>query len=128
MKLEFSRKRAQTWIVTLATALLAALAAAVPASANKGEYVAMGDSYTAGPLIPLQIQPYGCLKSSNNYPHLAAPDLKVRRFTDISCPGAQTKHFTQQQNATPGRTPPQFSALTPETTIVSFTMGGNDIG
>ena len=49
---------------------------AAPASAD---YVALGDSYAAGPLIPLQLKPYGCLKSSNNYAHLAAPKLASRR-------------------------------------------------
>ena len=33
-------------------------------------YVGLGDSYAAGPLIPLQLQPFGCLKSNNNYIHI----------------------------------------------------------
>ena len=40
-------------------AVIAALVAATPAAAD---YVALGDSYAAGPMIPLQLQPFGCLK------------------------------------------------------------------
>jgi len=38
-----------------------------------GVFITMlvGDSYAAGPLIPLQVQPFGCLKSNNNYANLA---------------------------------------------------------
>jgi hypothetical protein len=51
-------------------------------------YVALGDSYTAGPLIPVQeTTPLGCLRSDHNYPHLVAagrgrvprPELQRRR-------------------------------------------------
>ena len=60
-------------------AAIVALLAPAPAAAD---YVALGDSYAAGPLIPLQIAPYGCLKSSNNYAHLAAPKLGQPAFRD----------------------------------------------
>ena len=45
--------------------IVALVALFAPASAS-ADYVALGDSYAAGPLIPLQIQPFGCLKSNNN--------------------------------------------------------------
>ena len=35
-------------------------------------YVAMGDSYTAAPFVPLTDVAYGCFRSSNNYPKLVA--------------------------------------------------------
>jgi hypothetical protein len=69
--------------------LVTMLALAVPASAS-ADYVALGDSYTAGPLIPLQIQPFGCLKSNNNYAHLAQLTLGFAEFRDPSCSGAKT--------------------------------------
>ena len=37
-----------------------ALAAPAHAAAPPPEYVSLGDSYAAGPLIPLQIPPFGC--------------------------------------------------------------------
>jgi lysophospholipase L1-like esterase len=104
---------------------LVALAAPAPATAD---YVALGDSYTAGPLIPAPLAPYGCLKSNNNYAHLAAPRLGQQAFRDPSCSGAKTDHMTQQQGVTPGPNPPQFDALDADTQVVTLGIGGNDIG
>ena len=40
------------------------------AGATPGRYVALGDSFTAGPLIPNQsLSPLGCLRSDQDYPH-----------------------------------------------------------
>jgi hypothetical protein len=110
-------------------ALLAALVAlAAPATAS-ADYVALGDSYTAGPLIPLQIQPFGCLKSNNNYAHVAQRTMEFREFRDPSCSGAETEDMTQPQNVSPdGPNPPQFDSLQPNTKLVTITIGGNDIG
>ena len=43
--------------------LLATLALGLPAAASAGtaDYVALGDSYVAGPFIPPPIPPWGCL-------------------------------------------------------------------
>ena len=101
---------------------------AAGAGGGAADYVALGDSYTAGPLIPLQIAPIGCLKSSNNYAHLAAPKLGQPAFRDPSCSGAETEDMTAPQGVTPGPNPPQFDALDADTRLVTFTIGGNDIG
>lgn len=113
-----------------ALVLLAALAAlAVPAAAAAApSYVALGDSYAAGPGIPLQIAPYGCAKSDHNYAHLARPGLGQPVFRDPTCSGAETEDMTQMQGVTPGPNPPQFNSLDAETSIVTLTIGGNDIG
>jgi hypothetical protein len=111
-----------SWLVAIVAAI-----AALPAPAA-ADYVALGDSYAAGPLIPLQIAPYGCLKSSNNYAHLAAPQLGQPAFRDPSCSGAETEDMTAPQGVTPGPNPPQFDALDADTQIVTFNIGGNDIG
>jgi len=58
-------------VAALAIAMLAVLAAFAGA-ARAANYVALGDSYAAGPIIPNQIAPLGCLKSDHNYAHLAA--------------------------------------------------------
>jgi hypothetical protein len=98
------------------------------AAAAADSYVALGDSYAAGPVIPLQIQPYGCLKSDHNYAHLAAPRLNPLTLRDPTCSGAKTDDMTQAQGVTPGPNPPQFDSLDADTQIVTFTIGGNDIG
>jgi lysophospholipase L1-like esterase len=103
------------------------LAAAAPAWAAR-EYVSLGDSYTAGPLIPLQIPPFGCLKSNNNYPHLTARNLGLE-LKDPSCSGAETEDMENPQDVDPdGPNPPQFDSLSRQTRIVTLQIGGNDIG
>lgn len=108
---------------------LAALAvfAAFAGAARAANYVALGDSYAAGPIIPNQISPLGCLKSDHNYAHLAAPSIGLT-LRDPSCSGATTEDMTNPQETELGTNPPQFNSLDAETTRVSLTIGGNDIG
>jgi hypothetical protein len=117
-------KAATHHVLALLAALIASLLLALPAAAN---YVSLGDSYTAGPLIPLQLPPYGCLKSDHNYSHLAAPRLELG-LRDPSCSGADTGDMTQTQNVSPGPNPPQFESLAADTQLVTLGIGGNDIG
>jgi lysophospholipase L1-like esterase len=110
--------------------LISMLAPAAPAlaAAPPPEYVSLGDSYTAGPLIPLQIPPFGCLKSNNNYPHLTSRNLGLT-LKDPSCSGAETEDMENPQDVDPdGPNPPQFDSLTKKTDIVTLQIGGNDIG
>ena len=114
--------RALAVLTTLAALVLAAPASAAP------RYVALGDSYAAGPVIPVQLPPFGCLKSSNNYGHLVQLQTPFPEFADPTCSGAKTDHMTAPQGVTPGPNPPQFDSLTADTTAVTLTIGGNDIG
>ena len=123
-------------VLALVSALLVAAAAALagaPASAEPPghggasgavvRYVALGDSYTAAPLVPNLDIANGCFRSTNNYPSLVARALEVPDFVDASCSGAQTKDMTTSQ--LPG-VAPQFDALTPDTNLVTVSIGGND--
>lgn len=115
-------------LVALA-ALLAAFAA--PSLAASGAYVALGDSYTAGPLIPSQsLSPLGCLRSDSNYPSVARPGLTdVLGFRDVSCSGAETEDMFAAQDVDPdGPNPPQLDAVLSDTRVVTVGIGGNDIG
>src|SRR5918996_6376913 len=107
--------------------VVALVALVVPTHAS-ADYVALGDSYAAGPLIPLQIQPFGCLKSNNNYAHIAQRSLAFAEFRDPTCSGAETEDMRQPQGVTPGPNPPQFDSLQPDTELVTINIGGNDIG
>lgn len=119
------RRPAALLLLALATLALAAVMAAGASAAN---YVALGDSYAAGPLIPNPTLPLGCLKSDHNYPHLAAPGIGLT-LRDASCSGAKTGDMTNPQNVEPdGPNPPQLNSLDASTTVVSLTIGGNDIG
>jgi hypothetical protein len=93
-------------------------------------YVALGDSYTAGPLITPQDPTIpGCIRSDANYPNLVAPDLGLPAFKDVSCSGAQTKDMFNTQDVDPDPdNPPQLDALDRNTKVVTLGIGGNDIG
>ncbi|WP_306336641.1 SGNH/GDSL hydrolase family protein [Streptomyces sp. KL118A] len=99
-------------------------AAAAPDTRDPLRYVALGDSYSAGSgVLPLDPgAPLLCARTSLNYPHLLAASLGAR-LTDVTCGGAQTKHFTTSQY--PG-VAAQFDALRSDTELVTLTIGGND--
>jgi lysophospholipase L1-like esterase len=93
-----------------------------------GKYVALGDSFTAGPLIPTTDLAGGCARSDHNYPSLVADAADVGRLVDVSCSGARTLDLTGFQRPFEGsRVPPQLRALTPDTTLVTLGIGGNDL-
>jgi hypothetical protein len=105
-----------------------ALAFAAAPSARAADWVGLGDSYAAGPLIPNQsLSPLGCLRSSRNFAHLAAARAGMS-LADVSCSGADTGDMTAAQSTDAGTNPPQFNALLPATKVVSLQIGGNDIG
>jgi lysophospholipase L1-like esterase len=116
--------------VLAAGALLAILLPAASAAGASGpSYVALGDSYTSGPLIPHQTgNPAGCLRSTDNYPSLVAGALGAVSFTDASCAGATTADMTAQQAVAGGANPPEADALSAGTTLVTIGVGGNDVG
>jgi lysophospholipase L1-like esterase len=106
----------------------AARPAALPAQID---YVALGDSYSAGPLIPAQRpDPSGCLRSTNNYPAYLAGYLGVTTYRDVTCSGAEVKDFfAPQVTILPGPSPqPQIQALSADTDLVTIGIGGNDYG
>jgi lysophospholipase L1-like esterase len=97
------------------------------ASATGPKYVALGDSYTAGPLIPdLTGKPVGCLRSTHDYPSLVAAAIGASSFTNISCVGADTTNMTGPQKVGLRSNPAQLSALSAGTTLVTLQVGGND--
>lgn len=114
----------------LCIALALAIAPAA-AAGTLGTYVALGDSYTSGPLIPNQHgDPIDCGRSDHNYPSLVAAALGPRVFRDVSCGSAQTKDMKSPQTGLPlgGTNPPQFNALGPDVDLVTVGIGGNDAG
>lgn len=117
-------------VALAAAAVLGLSLVAAPAAAEEasyGHYVALGDSFTSGPLIP----PYApgsdprCLRSSANYAQLTADRLGVAAFTDVSCSGAVTDDFSESQFS---GVAPQYDALTADTDLVTVGIGGNDFG
>jgi hypothetical protein len=115
----------RTSVAVVFALLVVALA---PGVARGADWVGLGDSYAAGPLIPSQsLNPLGCLRSSRNYAHIAAANRGMS-LADVSCSGAKTTHMTASQSTDAGTNPPQFNALSAATKVVSLQIGGNDIG
>lgn len=95
------------------------------------DYVALGDSFTAGPLIvPVAEGSGGCLRSAANYPAVLAELLGVASYVDVSCSGATVRDLTRSQRSfTGGRVAgPQLAAVTRDTDLVTVGIGGNDEG
>ena len=91
-------------------------------------YVALGDSFTAGPLIPHEVpDPPGCHRSDRNYPRLVAAWLGAP-LRDVSCSGATTADLSGPQTVAGGPNPPQLDAVGADATVVTVGIGGNDIG
>jgi lysophospholipase L1-like esterase len=92
-------------------------------------YVALGDSYASvGNVQNWRTDPIGCARATDNYPSDVAAAIHPQTFVDISCGGAVTDDMTSAQSVPLGSNPPQFSALTADTDLVTLTIGGNDVG
>lgn len=94
------------------------------------DYVALGDSYSAGPLITtIRSDPSGCVRSTDNYPAFLAGWLSVETYTDVTCSAADTRDLTARQRLLDGnRVAPQLDALSVDTDLVTLGIGGNDFG
>ncbi|MDN3353939.1 SGNH/GDSL hydrolase family protein [Actinomadura sp. DC4] len=91
--------------------------------------MALGDSFTAGPLIPRNHgKPFACLRSDHNYPSLVARALHAGEFVDVSCSAATTAEMFRPQRVLLGSNPAQLDAVTPDTALVTVGIGGNDVG
>jgi len=107
-------------ILAFGTALAVAVTtAAVPAKAATVNYVALGDSYSSGVGAGNYESSSGsCDRSPNAYPALWAAANSVTSFTFAACSGAKVADVINNQ----------LSSLNSSTTLVSFTIGGNDAG
>jgi len=89
-------------------------------------YVALGSSMAAGPGIAPRDKhaPLRAARSAANYPHVVARRLGFD-LVDVTYSGATTAHvLTDRQNGAP----PQIDALDGSETLVTITIGGNDVG
>ena len=87
-------------------------------------YVALGSSYAAGPGVGRLVggEPARCARSTLSYARVLAARLKLD-LVDASCSGATTAHVLGPWN----ELAPQINAVTPETRLVTITIGGNDV-
>ncbi|MFF1816781.1 SGNH/GDSL hydrolase family protein [Kribbella sp. NPDC058245] len=128
--MKFHRAIAAVTGLLMTTALT--VAAVAPADAGQHrfrEYVALGDSYTSAPFVPIpDLLSLGCARSYSNYPKMVAAALGIYDFTDASCGGADTTNMLNPQSTILGTAAPQFDALSSETDLVTLGIGGNDFG
>jgi lysophospholipase L1-like esterase len=124
-------RRAILVAVCTIVALLGSAFVAAQANAATGPYVALGDSYTAGPLVPTPTgSPILCGRSTNDYPADVARAISPSSFVNASCSSATTVDMTQSQSLEGGiqTAPPQFNALSSNDALVTVGIGGNDAG
>lgn len=121
---------------TLLVAMVALLAAGCgtkeqpepPATSTIKRMVALGDSYAAGPGISPVADPI-CYRSAANYASLAADELGVGDFEDVTCGGATTANLVKSQEKDGGAiNQPQLSAVDASTDLVTIGLGLNDSG
>lgn len=113
---------ATTLVTTLtltAGAASGALSKPLPAAPPPVRYVALGDSYSAGTGAgPYSPAGRSCERSANAYPQLWASLHTPASFVSVACAGATTATVLDHQ----------LAALNGGTTLVSLTIGGNDVG
>ncbi|MFD1320469.1 SGNH/GDSL hydrolase family protein [Micromonospora sonneratiae] len=114
------RSRLVTIMAGFTAAVCAVFAFAVPAQAAAAvHYVALGDSYSSGVGAGSYTSESGsCKRSTNAYPALWAAAKAPTSYKFVACSGATTTSVINSQ----------LSALSSTTTLVSITVGGNDVG
>src|SRR5215472_14655049 len=106
--------------VTVSISALAVFAFAAPVSAQSvAHYVALGDSYSSGVGAGSYTSSSGsCDRSTKAYSQLWANANSPASYVSVACSGATTSSLISGQ----------LSALSSTTTLVSVTVGGNDVG
>lgn len=119
------RVNAKHGLAAIGLLALASCASTHPPLSAGDRYVAMGSSFAAGGGIgPTKAgTPERCGRTALNYPSLLAAALNLD-LADATCGGARTEHVLGPWS----ELPPQLDALTPETRLVTITIGGNDLG
>ncbi|WP_030762005.1 SGNH/GDSL hydrolase family protein [Streptomyces griseus] len=125
------------------------VAGAPPAAAADHQWVALGDSYSAG-AIPaagdvFEVPRDGCNRTDRSYPRLIDRDLgPLFDLTDVTCDAATIDHVTDEAQEPIGRhlpppfpedpdypfpaVPPQSAAVGPGTDVITVGIGGNTLG
>jgi lysophospholipase L1-like esterase len=105
-------------LVVVVGMAFALAAGAQPANAATVRYVALGDSYSSGVGSGSYISSSGsCLRSTLAYSQLWANAHSPASYSSVACSGAKTTDVNADQ----------LSALSSSTTLVSVSIGGNDV-
>ena len=112
-------RRSRSLLVAAAAGCALALTVGVQAAfAATVRYVALGDSYSSGVGAGSYTSSSGnCLRSTNAYSQLWANAHSPASYVSVACSGAKTTDVSANQ----------LGALSTGTTLVSVTIGGNDV-
>jgi lysophospholipase L1-like esterase len=102
----------------LASTVLVVVTAGAPAAAGADNYVALGDSFSSGVGTGSYTLSSSCRRGVFAYPWLVAQQRPNTALTFVACSGATTGDVMASQ----------IASVTAATTIVTVTIGGNDIG
>jgi lysophospholipase L1-like esterase len=107
-------------VVRLGAVLLvvAGIAAVLASAAAGAGYAALGDSYSSGVGTGSYTLDSACKRSVYAYPYLYAQSHPGTSLAFVACSGAKTSDLLANQ----------LQAVSDTTTLVSMTIGGNDIG
>ena len=112
-------RRCVSAIATAGTAAALVLIGTGAAQASSAHYVALGDSYASGVGSGSYTSAGGsCDQSDNAYPVLWADANAPASFTNATCSGATTTSIESDY----------LSDLSSSTTLVSLTVGGDNVG
>ena len=103
--------------VRLATVVCVAFALAAPAAFAADRYVALGDSFSSGVGTGSYTLSSSCKRSVYAYPYLVSQQRPNTALTFVACSGATTTDLMANQ----------IQSVTPDTAVVTVTIGGNDI-
>ncbi|MFG3590642.1 SGNH/GDSL hydrolase family protein [Streptomyces sp. NPDC047990] len=141
--------RARLALLSSAAALTAVqLFGAQPAAAADYQWVALGDSYTAGVIHSagdtVEIPRDGCERTDRSYPQVIDRDLgALFDLTNVSCGAATIENVTDTPQNPIGRhlppisedpdypfppVPPQSQAVDADTDVITVGVGGNTLG
>ena len=76
------------------------------------------------PGFGISVQSTDCGRSNRNYPNLIAQRYGLT-LTDVTCGAATIPNVVDTAQ---GAHPPQLNAVTPDTKLITVSVGGNDIG
>ena len=104
-------------VIVIPATVVSASAATSASAASGVRYVALGDSYSSGDGAG-SYSGGSCDRSANAYPQQWANANAPASFAFVACSGATTSDVLSSQ----------VSSLSASTTLVSITIGGNDVG
>lgn len=99
--------------------VLGTMTTAAFGSGSATNYVALGDSYSSGTGTRDYFDDSGaCQRGPKAYPQLLADSHDVAQFAFDACAGAKTDDLNSKQ----------LGSLDPSTSLVTLSIGGNDVG